>query len=155
MITKYDGYFQKELPYKMNLEELFERSYDKEKDWFHYSEQDFLAYVRQRGEKFTFFASIKMPKQIIKTPYGPMPINHIYSELIPCKICLDSEDAAHNPISKEFNGLDRERNSWYHAYKIQITTVEDFGFPVKDTMYVSDFISHFNRGKFFIAEVEV
>jgi len=57
MQTKYDEYMERELPYRMTLEELFEQSNNGE----YFNTYDVLAYIRERGEKFTCLCPASTP----------------------------------------------------------------------------------------------
>jgi hypothetical protein len=96
---KYDGYYEKELPYKMTLEEIVN---ELEKGFL--TSEQLVAYIRSRGEKFrcicyNFSKEIKEPMKLV------LINNDLFNPI------LDKEDQFH-------------KDHWYHAYKLRLTPSE-------------------------------
>jgi hypothetical protein len=130
METKFDTYYEKEMPYKMSLAELMEVSQSGEK--IRYNEQNLLAYIRNCGESFTFLA----------------PINHDSKEKIRHCQLIDPNSA--NDLYNPLNENNFEEGHWYHPYKIIVTDSEHK--QKREYLYFSDFVSLFNNGCFQIVE---
>lgn len=141
MQTKYDDYMKKELPYRMTLEELFEKSNNGD----HYFEVDVLAYIRERGEKFTCLCPASTPSDMCGiSPLGMMLSGR--SEKIPCRIhCNGYWD-----ILEEGNPI--WPNHFSYCHKIQMTPIEFEG--CIETFYFSDFVSMINNGRIILQEIE-
>lgn len=93
---KYDSYYEREMVYKMTLEELNQDYMTNEK---------ILAYIRHRGDKIRFYLNFENE---LRRYSGVCTIKNV-------------EDSSYNPlIEKNF----REGN-WYHPYKITIKCVDD------------------------------
>ena len=143
MEIRYDPYMEKDLPYRMTLEELFERSDLNEKLWVR--ETDLLAYIRFRGESFTCLAPASAPKNMMITPLGCMTDGR--SDFIPCKVHTSGFN----------NVLDESDPLWpghfSHAYKIELTPIEFNG--CIERFYFSDFCSLINDGYVILQEIEL
>jgi len=149
MEMKYDGYYKKEIPYKMTLEELFERSTIKE-DYFYMCHEDILAYIRERGENFTCMAHATVPENMMHLPFGMGCISSGEKELVPCRIVL-SDDELYNPLHEGNDTF--HKNHWHHPYKIKFTPIEFKG--CIERMYVSDFCGHIQKGYIILTELDI
>jgi hypothetical protein len=118
---KFDGYLNRDLAYKMTLEDLHERS-----QMYGISEEDFTAYLRYRDGKVTF-----LDKSLI----------HFRAKK-PIEIMLitESKRDSYNPISDTDDGMNR--NGWYGPYKMVFAPVSDPSW--ENSAYVSDFVSLIN-----------
>lgn len=143
MEMRYDPYYEEELPYRMNLEELFERA--NRKDYFHIQDRDVLAYIRERGISFTCLAPASTPRDMLgMSPLGMMVGSR--SELVPCKIYTGG---LWNPLD-ESNTL--HPGSFGYAHKIQVTPIEFEG--CIETFYFSDFCSLISDGSVVLIELD-
>ena len=137
METRYDGYYEREIAYKMTLEELQE--YAKAHNG-HMGEEHILAYIRFKGEGFTCMAHAAPAESIMPTPFGFALTSEKKSGIL-CKIML-RESNLYNPLKEDHDIL--HENHWYNPYKIEYTPVEYQGCVEK--MYFSDFCHHINQG---------
>lgn len=150
--VKWDGYYEKYIPYKMSLDVLFARACDRvdndERAW--YVEEDVVAYIRYRGfDNVRFYMMTELPEDIIGTPFG-FALTTGKSGKALCKLHYDGEEGGlFNPLIEED---DIHKDHWYHAYKIKLTPVEYEG--VVDRWYFSDFVSHMREGGIEIWETE-
>lgn len=154
MEMKYDSYYEKEIPYKMTMEELVERQ---QKRSGFISEEDLLAYIRYCGEKVRFYAPTAYPESIMPVPFmgGMALVESGHEKKALCRIVTGKDgerykDSAYNPLVE--GGVIQRDGNWYCAYKMSITPVEFKG--VVDSWYVSDFCSAINRGNVEIWELE-
>ena len=147
MEMKYDSYYEKELPYKMSMEELMEES-TREDGSVYFTQQDILAYIRERGaDNVVFMMPTTLPNDMMLTPFG-FGLSSGRNGNARCKI-VPVDDPMYNPLVER--DAIRE-NHWYHAYKIKLTPIEYNGFV--DSWYVSDFVSAINEGRIQIWEEE-
>jgi len=148
METRYDAYYERDIPYKMTLDELKERSKDNYKGQMR--EEDILAYIRYRGDKFRCMA--KSAVRGIMSPLGLMASTDD-EEMVLCRLVTGKDDerfndSAYNPlVDNTFH-----ENSWYSAYKLALTPALFNG--CIDKYYVSDFCSILNDGYITIVEPE-
>lgn len=125
METRFDSYYEEQIPYKMTLEELNTNGIN---------ERNFLAYMRFRGESFKFLS----PKN-----YGDL------KKVLHCQIVVPGYPVdLFNPLYEKafFGGKDH----WCHPYKIIITDVKTKN--KLEQLYFSDFVSLFKKGIFEIVE---
>jgi len=126
METRYDSYYEKELPYKMSLEELANLKYK--------SEEAILACLRQIGvDNVRVIIPTTPHDKIVKIPF--MNLFSCVEEKtdIICKM-VNNDNHLYNPL----NELEqRHPKHWYHPYKIEFTPVEYEGFV--ERFYFSDF----------------
>lgn len=119
MQTKYDSYYEKNIPYKMTLEEMMSQEY--------IQEEHLLAYIRNTGvENFYFqFTIVNDSMRINKD-----------------RIVVDirETDPIYNPLI-ERDSL--RKNAWYHPYKITLKSLDS---KYNDRWYFSDFHSAFTQG---------
>lgn len=142
MQTKYDEYMERELPYRMTLEELFEKS----DNGRFYTEVDVLAYIRERGEKFTCLCPASTPSNMCGlSPLGMMVNGR--TEKVSCKIYTGGR---FNPLDE--NCVSGGVNHFSSAYKISMTPIEFEG--CIETFYFSDFVSMINDGRIILQEIE-
>lgn len=150
METRYDGYYEREIPYKMTLEEFHERS--EKNGWM--KEEDFLAYLRYRNGKVLFLAPTEMPEDIMLVPLlGVFSSGRSGKAL--CRLMLPEDgkkykDNMYCPIVDDDE--DFHDQHWYGAYKLSITPVEFKG--CIDEWYVSDFFGYVQKGTIEIWEVD-
>lgn len=145
MKTKYDEYMERELPYRMTLEELFEKS----DNGRFYTEVDVLAYIRERGEKFTCLCPASTPSDMCGvSPLGMMVSGR--SEKVPCRIYIDKNKDSYNPLFEDTiaGGV----THFSSTYKISMTPIEFEG--CVETFYFSDFVSMINDGRIILQEIE-
>lgn len=119
METKYDAYYEREIPYLMTLEEIADRL----QNGF-LTDEELVAYIRSRKEKFlcvayNFNKEIKEPMKLV------LENNDLFNPI------LDKEDIFH-------------KNHWYHAYKLKLTPSEYEGYI--EEWYVSDFTNSIRNG---------
>ena len=134
MEKRYDAYYEKEIPYKMSLEELVALKYKRA--------EDFLAYFRHVGiENVRVVIPANPPQNITLVPFIGIALCSGDRVDTLCKMINDPSDL-YNPL------LDKEDTihpgHWYHAYKIKFTPVEYEG--VVESFYFSDFCSLLNAG---------
>lgn len=141
MVTKYDNYMKKELPYRMALEELFDKS--NQGEW--YREEDVLAYIRERGVNFTCLCPASTPDNM----HGISPLGMMVSgrsNFVPCKIYTKGY----------WNALDEKQNPIWpdhfsYLHKIQVTPIEFEG--CVETFYFSDFVHMIQEGRVILQEI--
>lgn len=141
METKYDGYYEREMPYRMTMEELQSLDY--------MGEEEILAYMRHiRIDNLLIKAKTHFPKNMIVT--GFLPGIALCSGNKECSICkiVNDEDLMYNPFIERDDGFDRDHLS--SPYKIKFTSIEFDG--VIETMYFSDFCSLVKEGKIELIE---
>lgn len=139
METKYDAYYEKELPYKMDYKELIEAT-DKRGRM---SENHFLAYLRYKGENFRCIAPMTI--RGIMSPLGMMVSESDYQPIL-SRLCMEKDgerfkDSNYNPLIEKDGMWD---NAWYHSYKISLTPAEFDG--CRESYYVLDLVSLIKRG---------
>ncbi len=134
METRYDAYYEKEIPYKMSLEELVSLEYKRE--------EDFLAYFRHIGiENVRVIIPANPPQNITLVPFIGIALCSGDRVDTLCKMIDDPNDL-YNPLLDKDNVI--HPGHWYHAYKIKFTPVEYEG--VVENFYFSDFCSMLNSG---------
>ena len=138
MLVRYDGYYEKDIPYLMSMEELVDVL-----DSGNASESMILAYIRNVGaDKLLIKTKTYMPEGMLQLPfYGIMLCDHDRRDFSLCRI-VEGEDPAYNPLSENHNSIHKDH--WYAPYKIQYTSIEFDG--VVEKMYFSDFCSLVNKG---------
>jgi hypothetical protein len=145
METKYDSYYDREIPYTMTFDELYTLS-DRGDGTLRFREENVLAYIRNVGDKFRMIAPAVPGKNI--TPVFPgLAISSGEPENTVCKLVLE-EDDFHNIL--HVSPYDIEQGHWYSPYKISFTPVNYSG--LKEKMYFSDFVSLLNQGIITIKE---
>ena len=146
MVTmKYDSYYKKEIPYTMTLEDLFKRAAQYGGKFFHYSEEDVLAYIRYICiDNALFYMSTELPQDIMD--FGGVVLSSGRSGKAPCRIVPVEEDL-YNPLIEKDS---LHEGHWYHPYKIKLTPV-DFNGCI-DSWYFMDFVSAINGGNIEIWE---
>ncbi len=145
--VRWDSYYERYIPYKMDLDVLFERAVtSREPDHPNYREEDVLAYIRQRGDKFRCRA--RSAVRGMMSPLGLM-VSDDDEEMVLCKFYDDGDGDLHNPLVEK-DAL--REGHWYHPYKIKITPAEFDG--CIDKYYFSDFVSLIDEGHIEIWEPE-
>ena len=141
METRYDGYYEKELPYRMTMEELQSLDY--------MTEEAILGYMRHVGiDNLLIKARTHFPKNVLVARFLPgIAICSGDKEYSICKIVND-EDQMYNPFIEKDDGFDRDHLS--SPYKIKFTSIEFQG--INETMYFSDFCSLVKEGKIELIE---
>lgn len=129
MEMKFDGYYEKEIPYRMTMEELQSLDY--------MSEEDILAYMRHVGiDSLLIKARTHFPKNMLVTRFLPgVAICSGDKEYSICKFVND-EDQKYNPFIEKEDSIHKKHLS--SPYKIKYTSVEFNG--VVETMYFSVFL---------------
>ena len=128
METRYDEYYEREIPYKMTLEEL--------KGLDHPKEEDILAYFRHVGINNVRVIVPATPQSgITITPFPGIAMCSGERVATLCRM-VDEDEPLYNPLV-ERDYLRPEH--WYHPYKIKFTPVEFEG--VTERFYFSDFCS--------------
>jgi len=135
METRYDSYYEKEIPYKMSLEELLAIDYKRA--------EDFLAYFRYIGiENVRVIVPATAQRNIHKSPFlGVAMCSGDRVDTI-CKM-VNNENDLYNPLIEK--GCLIHPGHWYHAYKIEFTPVEYEG--VIERFYMTDFCAMLNSGR--------
>lgn len=137
METKYDGYYEREITYKMTLEEL--QAYAKAHNG-HMGEEQILAYIRFRGEELQIEAPATPIENITLTPFGFALSSGEKTKTL-CKLML-RDNSLYNPLLEEHSTFHKDH--WYNPYKIEYTPAEYPGCIEK--MYFCDFCHNINRG---------
>ena len=133
METRFDCYYEKNIPYKMTLEELVALEYKRE--------EDILAYFRQVGIDNVRIIIPSTPSSgIMEMPFVGIALCSGEKVDTVCRI-LNEDDPLYNPLV-ERDSLRPEH--WYHPYKIKFLPVNYEG--VVERFYFSDFCSMLNRG---------
>ena len=133
METRFDCYYEKDIPYKMTLEELADLEYKRE--------EDILAYFRQVGIDNVRVIIPSTPSSgIMETPFIGIALCSGEKVDTVCRM-LNEDDTLYNPLV-ERDGL--RPGHWYHPYKIKFLPVNYEG--VVERFYFSDFCSMLNRG---------
>ena len=142
MKYKYDSYFEKQIPYKMSMEELSELEYQ--------TDAHILAYLRYIGiENIAILAYTYSLKNIMKIKFDFIETTICSSEYekIICRI-LNDDDKLYNPLLE--NNSIIHKNHWYSPYKIKYTPIEFDG--VIKRMYVTDFCQEVRSGQIELIE---
>ena len=140
METRYDGYYEKEIPYKMTREELYKLDRP--------SQEHILAYIRHLGiEIARFIIPAHPPSNITVIP--SMGFALCSGEMVDtiCRMVND-DNALYNPLIEEEHPIHKDH--WYSPYKIKFTPIDFDG--VIERFYFSDFCSLFRAGKVKIIE---
>lgn len=132
METRYDAYFEREIPYKCSLEELYENVKE-----FGFHNEYLLAYIRQVGARNVRFYTDENAYEQNR------PEHKILYRLCDEKDYGPFKDCSYNPMIEETF----HENSWYSSYKLGIIPVnsKDGGKGIR-TFYVSDFCHLLNEG---------
>lgn len=138
MILKYDSYYEKEIPYLMDMEEI--------ENFEYISDQMILAIMRKIGRKnLRFCTTVTKPSKIFfhghVLPGMPEEVKSI------CRM-IDIDDAMYNPLC-EYDCL--RENHWYHPYKIKLISTEFRCSP--EIYYFSDFCSLVMREQIQILDI--
>ena len=123
---KYDGYFKKEIPYRMTMEELSKLDY--------LTDAHILAYIRYIG--IEYMTILALPQSLMS---GSAEDGRVI-----CKI-LSDDNSLYNPLSENHSQI--HENHWYSPYKIKYMPVEfeECEKYVK-IMYFSDFCQNVRDG---------
>jgi len=141
METKYDSYYDRKIPYTMTFDELYTLT-DRGDGKLRFNEENVLAYIRQRGDKFRMIAPVSLPDE-----NGFLSCNEYENVL--CKIDFPEDDSdLFNPFY--VSDFDAEEGRWYHAHKMCVSPIDFPRFVQK--MYVMDFVSLLNSGSIIIEE---
>lgn len=133
MEKRYDSYYEKEILYKITLEELIELEYK--------SEEAILAYFRQIGiDNVRVIIPATPTSSIMLSPFPGIALCAGKKVDTICKM-INEDDPLYNPLV-ERDCLRSEH--WYHPYKIKFTPIEYEG--VIESYYFSDFCSLLNAG---------
>lgn len=133
METRFDSYYEKEIPYKMTLEELASLEYKRE--------EDILAYFRQIGiDNIRIIIPATPSSSIMKSPFPGIALCSSEKVSTVCRM-INDPDPLYNPLVERNTILPEH---WYHPYKIRFTPIEYDG--VLETFYFSDFCSLLNNG---------
>lgn len=141
---KWDTYYEKYLPYKMDLNALaFLGTTLKGKNAY-FSEKDVLAYIRYIGiDNVRFYMEVPDPDGLYFIPFlGAFLHSGDKRKKAVCKIYINPENKELFDPLKEGDAYAAQH--WYHPYKIQFTPTEFLGSI--ETMYFSDFVSGLERG---------
>ena len=133
MEKRYDSYYEKEILYKITLEELITLDYK--------SEEAILAYFRKIGiDNVRVIIPTTPSNSIMLSPFPGIALCAGEKVDTICKM-INEDDPAYNPlIERDCLRLD----NWYHPYKIKFTPVEYKG--VIESYYFSDFCGLLNNG---------
>lgn len=144
MEMRYDGYYEKEVFYKMTLEEL--HSFE------HWADEHILAYMRHVGiENLIIVAKTTPPQNILFVPFlNGMALCSGKKQPTMCKI-VDDESHSYNPFKDSTCTIHKDH--WYSPYKLKYTSIEFEG--VIESMYVCDFCSHVRDGKIELIETPI
>lgn len=139
MIYAWDSYYKDYLPFTETLEELHENIINNCS-----IRQHLYAYIKYRGEKFSFIKEIRIPDRGL----GGLGIFVSDGSLNNIKkaMCRLYTGGNYN-ILEDRKGLS---GNWYNPYKIQFEVI-DFGRFIK-TMYFDDFCTDFINEKIMIIE---
>jgi hypothetical protein len=164
METKYDAYYERDIPYKMTLDELYQRALERSgeplqrnEEHLSFTEEDVLAYFRYRGaDKVRIWKYSAAPRNImnIGSLFGMPGLAMVSGESDQktlCRLYVGGErgrDSSYNPLLDE--SIVPRDGAWYTAYKIMFTPVWYSG--VIDKHYVSDFVSGLREGTYEIWE---
>lgn len=133
METRFDSYYEKDMPYKMSLEELA--------DLDHKREEDILAYFRQVGiDNVRVIIPATPSSSIMVSPFPGIALCSGEKVDTVCRM-INEDDPLYNPLVERDN---LRPEHWYHPYKIKFTPVEYEG--VVERFYFSDFCSLLHRG---------
>lgn len=142
MKMKYDGYYEKLLPYRITMEELLKVDY--------WTEDHILAYLRTVGSK-NLLIRVKtyMSEGILNVFPG---IALCSSNKIDYSICkfVEEDDPNYNPFLEVLDAFHGDH--FISPYKIKFTSVEFNG--VTESMYFSDFCTMVENGKITLIEVD-
>lgn len=140
MKTRYDGYYEKEIFYKMTRTEL--NTFD------HLSEEAILAYIRHLGvDKAKFIIPAHAPESVTLVPFMGIALCSGDRVDTLCRM-VNVDNDLYNPLVEKENPI--HKNHWYSPYKIKFTPIEYDG--VDETFYFSDFCSMLRDGHIKIVE---
>lgn len=141
MEMKYDGYYEREMPYRMTMEELQSLEY--------IGEEEIIAYMRHVGiNNLLIKAKTTFPRNITNIPFMQgVALCSGEKEYSICRF-VDDPNELYNPFIEKDDGFDRDHLS--SPYKIKFTSIEFDG--VVETMYFSDFCSLVKEGKIELIE---
>jgi len=129
METRYDSYYEKEIPYKMSLEELLSIEYKRE--------EDILAYFRYIGiDNVRVILPATPQASIHKTPFFGIAMCSSNKTATLCRM-INNKNDLYNPLIEKENTI--HPGHWYHVYKIEFTPIEYEG--VIERFYFSAFCS--------------
>ena len=142
MIYAWDDCYGDYLPFTETLEELHTNIINNEP-----IRQHLLAYIRYRGEKFSFIKEIKVPYRTGHSFLLGTFVSHgSFNNNIKKAVCRLYTGGNYN-ILEDRKGLP---GNWYNPYKIQFEVIDFGGFI--ETMYFDDFCTYFINEKIMIIE---